>query len=83
MGDQGKGPRISETGMGQTSTGDQPAAQRPRASTHLECVKCRETTGGGQRWRGGDRDLHVLSCEILPGLWLLLRARRGHRRLSR
>lgn len=49
MGDQGKGPRISETGMGQTSAGDQPAAQRPRASTHLECVKCRETSGGGQR----------------------------------
>lgn len=58
--------------MGQSSAGEQPAAQRPRTSTHLEPVKCRETSGEGQRWRGRDRDLHVLSGEILSGLWLLL-----------
>lgn len=57
MGDQGKGLRISETGMGQSSAGERPAAQRPRASS--EHVECRETRGGDQRRRGGDRDLHV------------------------
>lgn len=57
-------------------------SQRPGAGTHLEHLKHRETVevrDGG----GGHRDHHVLPCETLWGLWLLLGVSWGHWRLSR